>query len=60
MPGGTPIFGGGCFPILGNADFFLPSRQNGEVMPMYLTIEQLFLIAGFILALLTYIDHKKK
>ncbi len=33
---------------------------RGEVMPMYLTIEQLFLIAGFILALLTYIDHKKK
>ncbi len=39
--------------------FFLPSRY-GEVMPMYLTIEQLFLIAGFVLALLTYIDHKKK
>ena len=29
-------------------------------MPMYLTIEQLFLIAGFVLALLTYIDYKKK
>ena len=27
---------------------------------MYLTIEQLFLIAGFTLALLTYIDHKNK
>ena len=45
--------------FLGKADFFLPSL-HGEVMPMYLTIEQLFLIAGFILALLTYIDHKRK
>ena len=39
---------------------FLFAFPCGEVMPMYLTIEQLFLIAGFTLALLTYIDHKNK
>ena len=44
----------------GNADFLF-AFPRGEVVPVYLTIEQLFLIAGFILALLTYIDdHNKK
>ena len=44
----------------GSADisFCLPRR---EVMPMYVTLEQLILLAGFIIALLTYIDnHNKK
>ena len=32
-----------------------------EVMPMFVTWEMLFLLAGFIMALLTYIDnHNKK
>ena len=40
--------------------FFLPSRR-GEVMAMFVTWELLFLFAGFIIALLTYIDnHNKK
>ena len=34
---------------------------RGEVMPMFVTWELLFLLAGFIIALLTYIDnHNKK
>ena len=45
-------------PFIGNADFFcLPSHKKGEVMPMFVTWELLFLFAGFILALLTYIDN---
>ncbi len=51
---------GGCFPQFLRESRFLFAFPCGEVMPMYLTIEQLFLIAGFVLALLTYIDHKKK
>ena len=39
--------------------FAFPRR--GEVMPMFVTWELLFLLAGFIIALLTYIDnHNKK
>ena len=58
MPGGMP-YGGGCFPITGNADFLFafPTRGGDAV---YITLEQLCLIAGFILALLSYIDRKKK
>ena len=37
--------------------FAFPKRGGDAV---YVTLEQLFLIAGFILALLSYIDHKKK
>jgi hypothetical protein len=44
----------------GSADvsFCLPRR---EVMPVYLTLEELILLAGFVLAILTYIEtHNKK
>ena len=34
---------------------------RGEVMQMYVTWELLFLLAGFIISLLTYVDnHNKK
>jgi len=40
--------------------FFLPSLR-GEVMLMFVTWELLFLFAGFLIALLTYVDnHNKK
>ena len=58
MPVRVTINGGGCFPSLGMQISFvcLPT-----VMPMFVTWELLFLFAGFILALLTYIDnHNKK
>jgi len=46
-------------PLIGNADSFAFPR--GEVMLMFVTWELLFLFAGFIIALLTYIDnHNKK
>ena len=46
--------------LCGKADisFCLPERGG---MPMYLTLEELILLAGFILALVDYIDrHKNK
>jgi len=48
----------------GKSKFFLPSRERGGTI-MYLVIEQLtledlFYIASFILALLTYISINKK
>ena len=59
-PGGMPFRWRMLPNVFGNADvsFFAFPTRGGDAM--YLTIEQLFLIAGFILALLTYIDHKKK
>ena len=46
-------------PFTGTQILFAFPR--GEVMPMFVTWELLFLLAGFIIALLTYIDnHNKK
>lgn len=54
------INGGGCFPSSGTQILFaFPSK--GEVVPMFVTWELLFLFAGLIISLLTYIDnHNKK
>ncbi len=56
----SAIHGGGCFPESGTQILFcLPER--GEVMPMFVTWELLFLLAGLIISILTYIDnHNKK
>ena len=54
------INGGGCFPSSGTQILFaFPNK--GEVVPMFVTWELLFLFAGLIISLLTYIDnHNKK
>ena len=41
---------------------FLFAFPGGEVRQMYLTLEELILLAGFIIALLTYVEliNKKK
>ena len=51
---------GGCFPSSGTQILFaFPNK--GEVVPMFVTWELLFLFAGPIISLLTYIDnHNKK
>ena len=46
-------------PDIGNADSFAFPR--GEVMPMFVTWEMLFLFAGCVISLLAYVDnHNKK
>ncbi len=47
-------------PLTGNADSFCLLERGGDVL-MFVTWELLFLFAGFLIALLTYIDnHNKK
>jgi hypothetical protein len=65
VPVGAPKNGGGCFlKSRGSVSLFLFTfLAQREVMPMFVTWELLFLFAGFILALMTYIDNhnnKKK
>ena len=52
-------YGGGCVPLPGTQILFAFPR--GEVVYMFVTWELLFLLAGLLISLLTYIDiHNKK
>ena len=54
-------YGGGCFPLKEGSRFLLlPSISRGGDT-MYLTLEQLLLLASFIVALLTFVqNHNSK